>query len=55
MLLVSADPASSLSQIFEQPIGNTLCPIKSVPGLSAIEIDPRLAAFAHREQIGRRV
>ena len=51
VLLVSADPASSLSQIFEQPIGNTLCPIKSVPGLSAIEIDPRLAAFAHREQI----
>lgn len=51
VLLVSADPASSLSQIFEQPIGNTLCPIKAVPGLSAIEIDPRLAAFAHREQI----
>ncbi len=51
VLLVSADPASSLSDIFEQPIGNTLCPIKAVPGLSAIEIDPRLAAFAHREQI----
>ena len=44
VLLVSTDPASNVSQVFDQPIGNQVTAIQSVPGLSAIEIDPQAAA-----------
>ena len=51
VLLVSTDPASNVSQVFDQPIGNQVTAIQSVPGLSAIEIDPQAAAAAYREKL----
>nr|WP_170135181.1 arsenical pump-driving ATPase [Mesosutterella multiformis] len=51
VLLVSTDPASNVSEVFDQPIGNQVTAIQSVPGLSAIEIDPQAAAAAYREKL----
>ena len=39
-LIVTTDPASNLADVFEQEIGNQVTPIKGVPNLSAMEIDP---------------
>lgn len=51
VLLVSTDPASNVGQVFGMTIGNTVTPIGSVPGLSALEIDPEQAARQYRERI----
>lgn len=51
VLLVSTDPASNIGQVFGLGIGNTITQIPSVPGLSALEIDPEQAAEAYRERI----
>lgn len=51
VLLVSTDPASNVGQIFGQVIGNTIQPIATVPGLSALEIDPQAAAQQYRARI----
>lgn len=51
VLLVSTDPASNVGQVFSQTIGNTIQPIASVPGLSALEIDPQGAAQQYRARI----
>ncbi|QPD02412.1 MAG: Arsenical pump-driving ATPase [Candidatus Nitrospira kreftii] len=51
VLLVSTDPASNVGQVFSQTIGNTITVIATVPGLSALEIDPQLAAQQYRERI----
>ena len=51
VLLVSTDPASNIGQVFGLAIGNTITPIGSAPGLSALEIDPEAAADAYRERI----
>jgi arsenite-transporting ATPase len=39
-LIVTTDPASNLADVFEQPIGHGITPIRGVPGLWAMEIDP---------------
>ena len=39
-LIVTTDPASNLGDVFEQEIGHQVTPIKGVPNLSAMEIDP---------------
>jgi arsenite-transporting ATPase len=39
ILLVSTDPAHSLGDSFDFPIGNKITPIREVPGLSALEMD----------------
>jgi len=39
ILVVSTDPAHSLSDSFDQPIGDELRPIAGVPGLFALEMD----------------
>lgn len=39
-LIVTTDPASNLSDVFEQPIGHQITPIQGVPNLWAMEIDP---------------
>ena len=39
-LIVTTDPASNLSDVFEQEIGHQITPIAGVPGLAAMEIDP---------------
>jgi len=51
VLLVSTDPASNVGQVFGLSIGNTITPVRAVPGLSALEIDPEQAAAAYRERI----
>jgi arsenite-transporting ATPase len=51
VLLVSTDPASNVGQVFGVSIGNTVTPIESVPGLSALEINPEQAAEQYRERI----
>jgi len=51
VLLVSTDPASNVGQVFGQVIGNTIQPIATVPGLSALEIDPQAAAQQYRARI----
>ena len=39
-LIVTTDPASNLADVFEQEIGHQVTPIKGVPNLTAMEIDP---------------
>ncbi len=39
-LIVTTDPASNLSDVFEQAIGHQVTLISGVPNLSAMEIDP---------------
>lgn len=51
VLLVSTDPASNVGQVFSTAIGNRITALPSVPGLSALEIDPQAAAQAYRERI----
>lgn len=51
VLLVSTDPASNVGQVFSQTIGNTILPVASVPGLSALEIYPQAAAQEYRARI----
>lgn len=51
VLLVSTDPASNVGQVFGLAIGNAITEIPSVPGLSALEIDPEAAAADYRERI----
>lgn len=51
ILLVSTDPASNVGQVFSQTIGNSITAIATVAGLSALEIDPQLAAQQYRERI----
>ena len=42
-LIVTTDPASNLSDTFEQAIGHQVTPITGVPNLWAMEIDPDIA------------
>lgn len=51
VLLVSTDPASNVSQVFGTEIGHRIAPITAVPGLSAMEIDPQVAAQGYRDRI----
>lgn len=51
VLLVSTDPASNVAQVFEQRIGHHITPIASLIGLSALEVDPQMAAQAYRQRI----
>lgn len=50
ILLVSTDPAHSLSDCLEQPIGSHIRPVDGFPNLSALELDAalRLEAFRRR-------
>ncbi|MBI2519731.1 MAG: arsenical pump-driving ATPase [Bdellovibrio sp.] len=51
VLIVSTDPASNVGQVLNTDIGNSIKVITSVPGLSALEIDPQATAQAYRERI----
>lgn len=42
-LIVTTDPASNLADVFAQPIGHRITPVKGVPNLWAVEIDPDAA------------
>ena len=51
VLLVSTDPASNLDEMFGQALTRTPTPIKGVPGLSAMNIDPEQAAEEYRARV----
>ncbi len=50
-LIVSTDPASNLSDVFEQEIGHKITQIAGVPNLYAMEIDPDEATREYKERI----
>jgi arsenite-transporting ATPase len=50
-LIVSTDPASNLSDVFEQEIGHRVAPIRGVDNLHGMEIDPDEATRQYKERI----
>ena len=51
VLLVSTDPASNLDEVLGVSLGTRPTPVESVPGLSAMNVDPEAAARAYRERV----
>lgn len=51
VLLVSTDPASNLDEVLDTPLDGEPRPVKEVPGLKALNIDPLAAAAAYRERM----
>ena len=51
VLLVSTDPASNLDEVLETPLGQHPTPVPSVPGLSAMNLDPEKSAAEYRERM----
>jgi arsenite-transporting ATPase len=51
VLLVGTDPASNLDEVLETQLGSSPTPVESVPGLSALNIDPEAAARAYRDRL----
>lgn len=51
VLLVSTDPASNLGQVLETEVGPEILPVRLVPGLSSLNIDPEGAAEAYRDRV----
>ncbi len=51
VLLVSTDPASNLDEVLGQKIREEPTPLRAVPGLAALNIDPLAAAAAYRERL----
>jgi len=49
-LIVTTDPASNLADVFEQSIGHQITPIKDVPNLWAMEIDPDQATEEYKDK-----
>jgi arsenite-transporting ATPase len=49
-LIVTTDPASNLADVFEQEIGHNITPIKGVPDLWAMEIDPDQATEEYKDK-----
>jgi len=50
-LIVTTDPASNLADVFGQEIGHREAPIRGVPRLRAMEIDPDRATEEYRERV----
>ncbi len=51
VLLVSTDPASNLDEVLGTKLGNHPTPIKLVPNLFAMNLDPEAAANEYRERM----
>jgi arsenite-transporting ATPase len=49
-LIVTTDPASNLSDVFEQPIGHAVTPIAGAPNLFAMEIDADRATEEYKDR-----
>lgn len=54
-LVVSTDPAPSISDAFLQPIGDAITPVEGVDGLSAQQLDASAAFARFRERYRERV
>jgi len=50
-LIISTDPASSLSTMYEQPIGPAVVHIKAVPNLYGVEINPKKTTEEYKERL----
>ena len=50
-LIVTTDPASNLSDVFEQEIGHQITPINGIQNLDAMEIDPDKATKEYKEKL----
>jgi arsenite/tail-anchored protein-transporting ATPase len=51
VLVVSTDPASNLGDVFGTPVGPGETPVRDVPGLRVMNLDPEEAAAAYRERV----
>ena len=51
VLLVSTDPASNLDEVLGTPLGHHPIVVPSVPGLSAMNLDPERSAAEYRERM----
>jgi arsenite/tail-anchored protein-transporting ATPase len=51
VLIVSTDPASNLSGVFDTAVGVAPTPVPGVDGLDAMDSDPVAAADAYRERV----
>ena len=51
VLLVSTDPASNLDEVLDVDLGPKPTPVGQVPGLSAMNLDPKTAAAEYRERM----
>ena len=51
VLLVSTDPASNLSDVFEMTTGDHPLPVGSVAGLDVMDLDPQVAADEYRSRV----
>ena len=49
-LIITTDPASNLADVFEQPIGHKITPIKEAANLFALELDPDKATAEYKEK-----
>ena len=47
-LIITTDPASNLADVFKQPIGHKITPIKGIVNLSAMELDPDKATAEYK-------
>lgn len=51
VLLVSTDPASNLDEVLASELGTRPTPVRGVPGLFALNLDPEAAAKAYRDRV----
>ncbi len=51
VLLVSTDPASNLSDVFQMPIGEAPSQVVGVTGLDVMDLDPQQAADDYRSRV----
>ncbi|QKY19324.1 TRC40/GET3/ArsA family transport-energizing ATPase [Halolamina sp. CBA1230] len=54
-LVVSTDPAHSVSDVFDQQFGDAPEPVDGIDGLDALEIDPDEEVTAHLDEIRNRL
>lgn len=55
VLIISTDPTPSLSDIFEQPIGDNITPIAGFNNLHAQEISPELVLSLWKQRFGKEI
>jgi arsenite-transporting ATPase len=51
VLLISTDPASNLKEVLETDISEKITPVKDVPNLHAVNINPEQSAEAYRNRV----